>query len=36
MITVAGQMFVEYEKELDKSNQKKTKRYEKYIGDDKI
>ena len=35
MITVAGQIFVEYEKELDKSNQK-TKRYEKYIGDDKI
>ena len=35
MITVAGQMFIEYEKELDKSNQI-IKGYEDYIGDDKI
>ena len=35
MITVAGQMFIEYEKELDNSNQI-IKRYEDYIGDDKI
>ena len=35
MINVAGQMFIEYEKELDKSNQI-IKGYEDYIGDDKI
>ena len=35
MITVAGQMFIEYEKELDNSNQL-IKGYEDYIGDDKI
>ena len=35
MINVAGQMFIEYEKELDNSNQIK-KEYEDYIGDDKI
>ena len=35
MITVAGQMFNEYEKELDNSNQI-IKGYEDYIGDDKI
>ena len=35
MITVAGQMFVEYEKELDNSD-KIIKGYEDYIGDDKI
>ena len=35
MITVAGQMFFEYEKELDNSNQI-IKGYEDYIGDDKI
>ena len=35
MITVAGQMFIEYEKELDKPNQL-IKGYEDYIGDDKI
>ena len=35
MITVAGQMFIEYEKELDNSD-KIIKRYEDYIGDDKI
>ena len=35
MITVAGQMFIEYEKELDKSNQK-FKGYEDYIGDNKF
>ena len=35
MITVAGQMFIEYEKELDNSNQI-IKGYENYIGDDKI
>ena len=35
MITVAGQMFIEYEKELDNSNQI-IKGYEDYIGNDKI
>ena len=35
MITVAGQMFIEYEKELDNSNQI-IKGYEDYIGDNKI
>ena len=35
MITVAGQMFIEYEKELDDSNQI-IKGYEDYIADDKI
>ena len=35
IITVAGQMFIEYEKELDNSNQI-IKGYEDYIGDDKI
>ena len=35
MINVAGQMFIEYEKELDNSN-KIIKGYEDYIGDDKI
>ena len=35
MLTVAGQMFIEYEKELDNSNQI-IKGYEDYIGDDKI
>ena len=35
MINVAGQMFIEYEKELDNSNQI-IKGYEEYIGDDKI
>ena len=35
MITVAGQMFIEYEKELDNSNQI-IKGYEDYIGDDKV
>ena len=35
MITVAGQMFIEYEKELDKPNQL-IKGYEDYISDDKI
>ena len=35
MITVAGQMIIEYEKELDNSNQI-IKGYEDYIGDDKI
>ena len=34
MINVAGQMFIEYEKELDNSNQI-IKGYEAYIGDDK-
>ena len=34
MITVAGQMFVEYEKELDNSN-KLIRGYEDYIGDNK-
>ena len=35
MITVAGQMFVEYEKEIDNSY-KIIKRYEDYIDDNKI
>ena len=35
MINVAGQMFIEYEKEIDNSNQI-IKGYEFYIGDDKI
>ena len=35
MITVAGQMFIEYEKEIDNSNQI-IKGYEDYIGDDKV
>ena len=35
MITVAGQMFIEYEKEVDNSD-KIIKGYEDYIGDDKI
>ena len=35
MINVAGQMFIEYEKELDNSNQI-IKGYEDFIGDDKI
>ena len=35
MINVAGQMFIEYEKELDNSNQI-IKGYGDYIGDDKI
>ena len=35
MITDAGQMFIEYEKEIDNSNQI-IKGYEDYIGDDKI
>ena len=35
MINVAGQMFIEYEKELDNSNQI-IKGYEDYIGDDKV
>ena len=35
MITVAGQMFFEYEEEIDNSNQI-IKGYEDYIGDDKI
>ena len=35
MINVAGQMFIEYEKELDNSNQI-IKGYENYIGDDKV
>ena len=35
MINVAGQMFIEYEKEIDNSNQR-IKGYEDYIGDDKI
>ena len=35
MINVAGQMFIEYAKEIDNSNQK-IKGYEDYIGDDKI
>ena len=35
MINVAGQMFIQYEKELDNSNQI-IKGYENYIGDDKI
>ncbi len=35
LIIVAGQMFIEYEKELDNSNQI-IKGYEDYIGDNKI
>ena len=35
MITVAGQMFIKYEKELDNSDEK-IKGYEDYIGDKKI
>ena len=35
MITVAGQMFIDYGKELDNSNQK-IKGYEDYKGDSKI
>ena len=35
MINVAGQMLIEYEKELDNSNQI-IRGYEDYIGDDKI
>ena len=35
MITVAGQLFIEYEKEIDNSNQI-IKGYEDYIGDNKI
>ena len=35
IIKVAGQMFIEYEKDLDKSD-KIIKGYEDYIGDDKI
>ena len=35
MITVAGQFFIEYEKELDNSD-KIIKGYEDYIGDNKI
>ena len=35
MINVAGQMFIEYEKELDNSNQI-IKGYEDYIGDNKL
>ena len=35
MITVAGQTIIEYEEELDNSNQI-NKGYEDYIGDDKI
>ena len=35
MINVAGRMFIEYEKELDNSNQI-IKGYEDYIGDKKI
>ena len=35
MINVAGQMFIEYEKEIDNSS-KIIKEYENYIGDDKI
>ena len=35
MINIAGQMFIEYEKEIDNSNQI-IKGYEDYIGDDKI
>ena len=35
MINVAGQMFIEYEKEIDNSNQT-IKGYEDYIGDNKI
>ena len=35
MLNIAGQMFIEYEKELDNSNQI-IKEYEEYIGDAKI
>ena len=35
MINVAGQMFIEYEREIDNSNQI-IKGYEDYIGDDKV
>ena len=35
MINVGGQMFIEYEKELDNSNQI-IKGYEDYVGDDKV
>ena len=35
MITVAGQMFIEYEKKLDNSD-KVIKGYEDYIGDNKV
>ena len=35
MITIAGQMFIEYEKELDNSNQL-IKGYENYLGDNKL
>ena len=35
MITVAGQMFIEYEKELDNSNQT-IKVFKDYIGDNKM
>ena len=35
MITVAGQMFIEYEKEVDNSD-KIIKRYKDYVGDNKI
>ena len=35
VITVAGQMFIEYEKEVENSNQI-IKGYEDYIGDNKI
>ena len=35
MITVAGQIFIEYEKKLEHSNQT-IKGYEDYIGDNKI
>ena len=35
MINVAGQMFIEYEKEIDNSNEI-IKGYEDYIGDDKV
>ena len=35
MINVAGQMFIDYEKEIDNSNQI-IKGYEDYIGDDKV
>ena len=35
MINVAGQMLIEYEKEIDNSNQI-IKGYEDYIGDDKV
>ena len=35
MIIVAGQKFIQYEKEIDESN-RIIKKYESYIGDDKI